>query len=122
MALDPILNENLMLTTLVTPLSADDVERLQYGAMMSVVDAFDRKIKREPFCDIVAAALSLHSHLARLHLAMSIEALQKVGKLDEKKMSDATRILAEDGELQRRKLFKLMELVVACPRSDDAVH
>src|SRR4051812_48296436 len=46
----------------------DNTSRLQAGAMMSLVDGFDRKINREQYLKLLLAAFSMYAQLAKLYL------------------------------------------------------
>lgn len=118
---DPVLNELMILNALEAKSGPASVQRLQTGALMSVIDAFDRRIQRPEFCQIVYSAMALHSHLARIHLGMAVETLIKQDLMDSKKIEEALRILTGDAESERISLYKQMELVVQCPTAADSV-
>jgi hypothetical protein len=119
---DPILSELIVMASLDIPVSLQNIESLQSAALISVVDAFDRRIERESFCEIVAASLALHSYLARLNLAAAVESLLAKDVLTLKKVQDAAQSLTMDGEAARIALKRFMHLVVQCPTSADPIH
>jgi hypothetical protein len=119
---DPILSELIVMASLDIPVSLQNIESLQSAALISVVDAFDRRIERESFCEIAAASLALHSYLARLNLAAAVESLLAKEVLTLKKVQDAAQSLTMDGEAARVALKRFMHLVIQCPTSHDSVN
>lgn len=119
---DPQMYEPQLLDVLSVPAGVLTVERLQSGALMSVVDAFDRRIMRYPFIDLVQAAMVLNNQLGRLTLVAAIAEEVKNKTVTPEKLAEAIVGLTERAEIQRLKVLKLMQLVAACPTSEDNVH
>lgn len=119
---DPQLNEAMILDILDVPVSLEMAERLQSGALMSVLDAYDRKILRDPFTDIVAAALTLNQQLGRASLAQAVHNLIKSDGLTEEKVTATIKHYLERAEEQKAKIIKIMELVVQCPKKGDTIN
>ncbi len=56
---DPVLHEPTIMDTLDCTCEPDNAARLQAGALLSLVDAYDRKLEREAFVVLAGAALAL---------------------------------------------------------------
>jgi hypothetical protein len=119
---DPHIDEDLMVDLIATNLAPDTVRRLMAGAIMLLLDAYDRKVTRDNFCQIASGAVALHSYAAQYGCIVLARALSRSGDLTEQKLTDSVetlRRLTEDGaEASIIHARNLRE----CPWSDDAVH
>ena len=119
---DPVVDEQHLMGSLDVPASLAVVERLQSSSVISVIDGFDRKVTRDPFIHLTAAAFSLHTHLGRLHLIARINELFKQGKLTQERLTDAENQLIAFCEVERVTLCNQVALVAQCPTSASPVH
>lgn len=113
-----------MLDCLAQPPTYQNVGPVQSGAMMALIDSYDRKVEREFFCGIAALSLSLHSAMGRLH---TVNTLKEIAK-DPQFMADPARAFdealksLESHAAQRHKeLNQMAHLLVQCPTEADTI-
>jgi hypothetical protein len=119
---DPIIDERMLMDAIDVPVSLAVVERLQSGALMAAVNAFDRKLARGAYIELTASAFSLHTHLGRLHIINRVNELFKQGKLTQSRLTDAEMQLIAFCETERVSMRGLTGLVAQCPTSNDAIN
>ena len=119
---DPIIDERMLMETIAVPVSLAMVERLQSGALMAAINAFDRKLERGAYIELTASAFSLHTHLGRLHLVARINEIFKQGKLTKERLAEAELGLIGFCESERVAMRGLTGLVAQCPTSNDIVN
>jgi hypothetical protein len=119
---DPLLDEPLILLQLNVPVSVNSVERLQQGAVLAVIDGFDRKVLREPFLNITSDAFRLATNLEKLELISRIMELQKQDKLTAEHLADAHGQLLASSETSRLAVINQLHLISQCPTSEDKVN
>lgn len=119
---DPTIDERMLMDTIDVPVSVSVIERLQSGALMAAINAFDRKLQRGPYIELTASAFSLHTHLGRLHMVARIHELFKQGKLTQEKLAEAETGLIGFCESERVSMRNLTGLVAQCPTSNDSVN
>lgn len=119
---DPQLSEEIIMDALGAIASPVSAERLENGAVLAIVDCFDRRINRDPFITAVTNACMLHDSLGRLHFANAMMLMWKQEKLSIEELEKAVKRLTERAEDSRNRLIKEMELVVQCPLEADKRH
>lgn len=122
MALDPKINEPLIIEALDTVSSIKSSPRIISGTTLAVMDGFDRRIDRDPFQDMVELSMRISDALGRLGAVEAIKNIFKEGRLDEPKLNAAIKELTERAEANRIKMLKSMELVIQCPTPRDSKH
>ncbi len=118
---DPILNEDMILAGLCAPASLDTADQLQEASWMSIANAYDRKIEREPFVKLISAAMTMNNNLGRLLVTVRVRDMLERGKLTKEQLDEAAASLIGYSESARVDLYKLTELVAQCPTSLDKV-
>jgi hypothetical protein len=119
---DPIIDERMLMDTIDVPVSLGAIERLQSGALMAAINAFDRKLERSAYIELTASAFSLHTHLGRLHIVARINELFKQGKLTKERLAEAEQGLIGFCESERVSMRNLTGLVAQCPTSNDSIN
>lgn len=119
---DPVLHEPTIMDTLDCTPVAENTSRLQAAALLSLIDAYDRKLTRENFVTLAEAALSLHTQVGKLYMIDSVRENSLLGALDDNMLDRAVNGVRHMTVSAHTELFKLMRRVVACPTSDDKVH
>lgn len=119
---DPVLHEPTIMDTLDCRCNADNAARLQAGALMSLVDAYDRKLTRESFVVLAGAALAMHTQAGKLFMIASVEDNHRVGVLDELMLTRAVHGVTGLTEKAHTELIGLMEKITMCPTSEHKVH
>ena len=107
------------LDSISTPASA---EKIQAAAYLSMVAAYDHKIKREPFLGMMGHVTMLHDTLARLHMANAMLVRMQNNNLSPETLQDAIKDLTQRAEADRVKLLENMKLVAQCPDPEDSKH
>lgn len=109
--------------TLGPPLTgSDDASRVLAGAIWSLLDAYDRKLLREKFEEIVDSSIRITQLLARYGLSQIMVQMHENGHLTPEKLAEASKDLMERAEKERQKLLNKMKLVVQCPGGEDPIH
>ena len=119
---DPVLHEPTIMDTLDCSCEADNAARLQAGALLSLVDAYDRKLEREAFVVLAGAALTLHTQIGKLYMMSSVVHNFHSGVLDSEMMTRAVSGITAMTQQAQTELIGLMKKVVACPTTQDKVH
>jgi hypothetical protein len=118
---DPIISEQSIIGLLDVPASLEAADRLQSGAMLALVDGFDRRIQREPFVRLTAAAMSTHTNLGRLQFLNLIVELAKKQPLTADQLTQAVIEIVAYCETERLSLLHQAKLVAMCPVSTDKI-
>ena len=98
----PLLDEGAILAQLAIKLDvAHTNQPTQSAAIMGIVDAYDRKLPRGPFLQIVSRAINLHDRIRQVSMLMSMrmelaaedhkreEVVARLDKFMEKKYEEA---------------------------------
>jgi hypothetical protein len=93
---------------------------LQSATMLAIVDAYDRKLERGPFCATVSACIELYGAMGSLHTLRII----KRGA-DEPTYRDdldiAIRDLTGYATRKQEEVKEMVKLMVQCPTEDDPI-
>jgi hypothetical protein len=119
---DPILNEQVILQMLDVPAGLVSAERLQTASMLALVNGFDRRIQREPFVRLAAAAMSTHTNLGRLQFTQLVVDLHNKQPLTAADLAKAMTEITAYCEVERLALVKQVQLVALCPTSTDNIN
>jgi hypothetical protein len=119
---DPVLDEQLIIDLIETKPAADTMNRLRAGALMLVVDAYDRKITRERFLMVAHTAMALHSYASQYTGVDNMQDLFRAGKLDDAVLTDALGEATKLLESYIDRALKEARLLKQCPLSVDKVH
>lgn len=118
----PLLNERLIMDTLDKVSSPMSASRLQDGCTLAITDAFDRKIDREPFVQLLGDALNTINMLSRISAVSAMLTMLKEDRISKEKMEHALKVLTENAERHRKGLVELMDKVRQCPTNYDPIH
>lgn len=120
---DPLIDEAYMLEMLDThPPAKDDVERLCAGAMMLLIDAFDRKVTRNNFAYAMDIAIKLHSYASQLAAIRNMQAALANGKLTDDVLKRSEQQCAALVAACTAGATKIATALTECPLSVDKVH
>ncbi len=119
---DPVLHEETIMDTLDCLPVPENTGRLQAAALLSLLDAYDRKLTRENFVTLASAAMALHTQVGKLYMIDSVRENNLIGVLDTGMLDKATAGVRSMTEDAHTELFRLMRKVVSCPTSEDKVH
>lgn len=120
----PLLDENAILATLALPVNMDNAEILRGGSCWALVNAHDRKVTREFYCEVVNYSYVLNEQLRRAEVMSRI--LIEVGDAlpDEKRTFIKQRIegaiVAADHA--RTTLKDMVAKMTECPLDDSIIH
>lgn len=123
---DPVLDEKRILAILTNEDPQEGLDnttcRLQAGALMAVLDAYDRKVDRDNFLLIMSQAVGLHSTASKRLL---LDTIHK--SFREEELTDAAFLVAE-AQLNNMIKEKVKELaafvtrLTQCANSGDAIN
>lgn len=114
-----------MLDCLHQPVAFETIGPLQSGAMMAIVDCYDRKVERDFFAGLGASALALHTAMGRLHTISVIKQMTKEDAFKEdpeREIDIAIKSLVDHATLRQKELQSMCRLLVQCPNSEDAIN
>jgi hypothetical protein len=117
----PVVDEGLMEHLLRTPPGAvaDAVGRLQYGAIMLIMDAFDRKVTRKSFADILEKSASLIDGAGRLGAFTAATASEN---FHNEHIVEGTKVkLNSEISGRAQACVKLVEVLRQCPHDEDLI-
>lgn len=118
----PVLDEDQILMAIQIPLNEDNLLPVRMGTLCSVIDAFDRKLLRDPYVELVGDAMNLHSCSGRLEILYGVRQLFKDGKFEEKFITDSIEHIEKRGDTFRASLVAKMRKVAECRNDTDPVH
>jgi ABC-type transporter Mla MlaB component len=122
MPADPLVDEEFMVEALSTKVSPQTIARLQTGAMMLLIDAYDRKTTRMEFAQIADAAVKAYGQTAKLWLLTNIKEASDSGYLDADHIDEAqVALIAHVADLTHAAR-DLALLLKQCPLKEDKVH
>ena len=119
---DPVLHEPTIMDTLDCRVDPVNTSRLQAAALLSLIDAYDRKLTRENFLVLAEAALGMHTQIGKFYMMSSIWDNHKIGLLDGVMIEKAVHGTNAMALKAHDELFGLMKRVVMCPTSEDKVN
>ena len=119
---DPVLDEILIQACLALPPTAENSEKVQQGALMAAVNAFDRRLERDKFIDIVSSAQTLKDALGRQSIARSIDIIFRAGDLSQEKLDSAIEGLTKVVDIHRLRLLDMVKDMAQCPTKHDSVN
>jgi len=122
MPADPVVDEEFMVEALSTEVSPQTIARLQTGAMLLLIDAYDRKTTRGEFAQIADAAVKAYSQAAKLWLMTNIKAACDEGYLDPAHVLEAQCALIASVADMTGNARQLACLLKQCPLKEDKVH
>lgn len=98
-------------------------ETLKAGAFLSVLRAYDKKIDREKFSEILDKALRFWDQMARMRFTMAMQIiLQESGAVDPQKIAEGHKMLLAKCENVRLALIEDMKKVAAIPPKGTTKH
>src|ERR1700737_2556440 len=106
---DPILNEEAITQALDTVVDLQTINRLHAGALMSIVDAWDRKILRDEFVVLVDAAMKLTEHTAKLWLIHKVKEAHSKQRVNEAALLKATHDIKVNASGALNELSRLVD-------------
>lgn len=118
----PLLDELALIQALSTEISVDTNEKIRGGAVLSIVDAFDRRIPRQMFLSMLSSSLMLYDFLGCLETVQRIETLVEKQKFNASTLTDAAGEYSSRSESARLYLLALMKGVVDCAPSGATIH
>lgn len=118
----PLINEEMILGVLDVPVNPMTAPQLHSGAVLSAVDAFDRKLLRAPYVELVTAAFGLAGAIGRYQTLLVIEQMFKAGDMSLERIETALANTQKTTEIHRSELKRHMDLVIQCPWDGDRLH
>lgn len=117
-----LLNERMIQDCLSVPTTPENSEQIQSGAMLTVLDSFDRKVVRSYFVNIVNASFSLHSAMSRLHTLYVLKGMMEQPDFKKEQVDEALAKLTAYGEAKHKELDGMLAMLVQCPNDWDTIH
>ena len=119
---DPILNEQLILEVLQEPFQPATAEKLAHASILAVMDAYDRKITREAFVDLLDSAVNLNSMCVQTLLLSNILRKKAANTYKDADIDEGLKKIITMGDMHRDRLFMMADLVAQCPQEADTKH
>jgi hypothetical protein len=111
----------MILECLEVPVKTENIGAIQSGAIMAIVDAFDRQIERNHFVMLCDYAMTLHGALGRMYTLLSMRQLAVSEDLNTGTIDHAVERLTEHAVMKQVQLRELMGKVAQCPTANDPV-
>jgi hypothetical protein len=122
MGCDPLIDEEFMVEALSTKVSPQTIARLQTGAMLLLIDAYDRKTTRGEFAQIADCAVKAYAQAAKLWLMTNIKESDDGGFLTTDAIGEAQCALIASVADLTNNARDLACLLKQCPIKEDKVH
>ncbi len=126
---DPIIHEPTLLDHLDCTVGYDNVSRLQAASLMSLINAYDRKLTRDNFISLAERAMAMHSQMAKLFLMTGVCEHHRINATREDGAEDFTLALVRThhdilntATEVHTDLRRLVKMVTECPTTQDKVH
>lgn len=119
---DPILDEDMIVTLLKTPVSVQNVNAIQAGAVQALIDLYDRKCTREEFVNLASPVLALYGQAAKLSLLANVEIVYDSGDLDKDRFNRARDGLVDLIRKQTETVIDVVKRLQLCAGTQDHVH
>ncbi len=125
---DPVMHEESLLDTLDCTCGTDNTQRLQAGALMGLINGFDRKLTRDAFIAIAGAALALHTQMAKMYLLRSVRESFRLHAMSDREDGFETALRSSMGDIfsaaqeAHNEMRHLTKMVTECPTTQDKVH
>lgn len=119
---DPIYDEDSIRGLLSVPISVDNYDMLQAGAVQALIDLYDRKVTREEFCNGVALSIPLYGQCSKMWLLDNIKGVFENGLLDKAAFEQASKGIEGVIRKQAEQVIELVKRLQECPTSLDKVH
>lgn len=122
---DPILDEEHILEVLGLPTDASPsatCARLQTGALMALIDAYDRRATRDQFIVIASEALALHTIAGKSLMLASTHELFREEALTEASFLTASASAADITSGKVAALIEIVQRLSKCPTTKDVVN
>lgn len=119
----PLIDERALLKLLDCTATYANIERLQQGAIMALIDCYDREITREAFVLAARTTANMIDALARLALLHNVKQFaEKHGKAEPADIALAQKGVNEMLEEANKATIEMVELMRQCPLDEDRVH
>lgn len=118
----PLLDEVALIKSISNEISPDTQDKIRGGTVLSILDAFDRRVSRQMFLSILSNSLQLYDWLGGLETVQRIGSLHKKQKLTEEALAEATAEYSSRSDAARLFLLALMKGLVDCAPSDATLH
>ncbi len=119
---NPRICEDVIMSTLLMPITLPNTEALRTAATLAVIDAFDRGLTREAFIDMLNCSNELHNYLSRIRTIQAMHNMQKEGVLSEEVLTKAFDDLVKYSQAARSVMVRYVSVVQKCPTAADNVH
>lgn len=107
------------LDAICTPINA---ERILTGAYLSVLRAWDKDAKREPFCEMLENCTKLFDLMARIKFLTAAQIMLQKGPLDPADLAKSLAVMTIQAESLRTKQLELMKQVHNIPPRGVSKH
>ena len=119
---DPILDEDLIIHFLRSPVVPEMMHQMQSGAVQTLLDLYDRKVTRDEFCEAAGQCVVLYSSAARMLILDSMRQLYIDQALTPAAFDEAVVGLQRIMRIQTAGVIEIVERLKLCPTSQDKVH
>lgn len=119
---NPLLSERYIIDVLSVAVGPESIMHLRSAIMSPLVAAYDRRITRDEFIEMIDDALKMRDALGRLEMLISIDNLMQIDDFDAEKVREALTGLTNTAEAKRASMIKRMELIAQLPCEDDPIN
>jgi len=119
---DPRLDEDYIRALLSVPVTHENTDAIQQGAVQALIDLYDRKVTRDEFLTAGAACLSLYGQCSKLWMLHNVRAVYKDGTLTDQKFLDADKAFCDIIRKQSETVVEIVKRLQLCPTSKDPIN
>lgn len=119
---DPILDEQVILEDLHTPVSPESTRLLQKAVIAAMCDLYDRKVTRDKFCAMLGSCLNMYASCTKLYTLDAMRTAHRDGQVSEENLN--VTITAHEDHLRTYvgAVRGIMRQLMECPTSEDKIH
>ena len=118
----PILDEHNIVEVLAAPAAVETNFQTRTGSCLAVLTAFDRRVSRDYFYEMLVDASNLNEYLRRAEMISRVMYDMERGQLTKERCQLVVANLLGQAEKHRHALHRRMSLVAEMPYENDTIN
>lgn len=118
----PILRQDILTHALAPAVAPEVAESLRTASMLTVLNAFDRKVERDFFIKVLANSLSLNETIRRLEVGWQIKGILGKPELNMQNVDNAIEFLHKKAEAHRKMVADCMDGMAQMPDAGTTIN
>jgi hypothetical protein len=119
---DAVLDEEHIVALLTCDIKVENVNRIQAGAVQTILDLYDRKTTREEFIKLCSPCIALYGQMAKLWMLHNMKHLYLNGDITEERLDHA--VVGMEGIIttQIETVIGIVRRLQECPDTGDTIN